>query len=290
MEILKKNYKIDNNAPKEIEWEKYYSESMEEYNILLQTQGEPEKTFQQFFEKNPAFMPGALGFEFSSHYPYMDTLISQPEIGIEIKRKPDFLWLAQNSLEFTPIFIEIESPNKKMFTRSGLPNGEFNQALNQIDEWRGLLNDSDVIRNFYKGFSIPSELQSKIFKPKFILIYGRRNEYDNNDYLRRIRSQKQRDNVVIMSFNRLHAMSGYQQFTCSEVSRGKYNILHIPPTFRYRADRVEILAKYENFEKAIDSMEKTSSERKEFLHKRFSYWIANEKSIMKGMLISGEGE
>lgn len=35
-------------------------------------------------------------------------------------------------------------------------------------------------------------------------------------------------------------------------------------------------------------MEKTSSERKEFLHKRFSYWIANEKSIMKGMLISGE--
>lgn len=38
------------------------------------------------------------------------------------------------------------------------------------------------------------------------------------------------------------------------------------------------------------SMEKTSSERKEFLHKRFSYWIANEKSIMKGMLISGEGE
>ena len=93
----------------------------------------------------------------------------------------------------------------------------------------------------------------------------------------RIRSQKQRDNVVIMSFDRLHAMSGYQQFTCSEVSRGKYNILHIPPTFRYRADRVEILAKYENFEKAIDSMEKTSSERKEFLHKRFSYWITKLK-------------
>ena len=112
-------------------------------------------------------------------------------------------------------------PKQKDVYKIRTANGEFNQALNQIDERRGLLNDSDVIRNFYKGFSIPSELQSKIFKPKFILIYGRRNEYDNNDYLRRIRSQKQRDNVVIMSFNRLHAMSGYQQFTCSEVSRGK---------------------------------------------------------------------
>ena len=128
-----------------------------------------------------------MGGGLSGHYPHMDTLISQPEIGIAVKRKPDFLWLAQDSVDFTPVFIEIERPNKSMFTKEKIPNKDFNQALNQLDEWRGILNGGVNIQAFYQNFSIPLSMQQKNFKPRFVLIYGRRNEYENDEYLQKIR-------------------------------------------------------------------------------------------------------
>lgn len=290
--FFEKKYKVCENAPKEVEWGKYYSEIMEEYKKLLENYSDSEKVFQEFFEKNPSFVPGALGMGggLSGHYPHMDTLISQPEIGIAVKRKPDFLWLAQDSVDFTPVFIEIERPNKSMFTKEKIPNKDFNQALNQLDEWRGILNGGVNIQAFYQNFSIPLSMQQKNFKPKFVLIYGRRNEYENDEYLQKIRSSKQREDVWIMSFDRLLAIFEYKQFTSCRMSQGKYEILHIPPTFRYRADRVSELVKYEGFEGAIDHMEMTSAERKKFLHDRFPYWKNRAEIICKGMIVSQEGE
>ena len=94
------------------------------------------------------------------------------------------------------------------------------------------------------------------------------------------------DNV----FDRLLAIFEYKQFTSCRMSQGKYEILHIPPTFRYRADRVSELVKYEGFEGAIDHMEMTSAERKKFLHDRFPYWKNRAEIICKGMIVSQEGE
>lgn len=291
-DILNKKYEVCKNPPKEIEWEIYKTEVMEEYRELLETKGDSEKEFQLFFEKNPSFLPGALELiGNSSHYPYMDALVSQPEIGIVKNRKPDFLWLAQDSLNFAPVFIEIEKPNKKMFTIKENPNSEFNQALNQIDEWRSLLDDVDNRKSFYKCFSVPKEMQEKTFQPQYLLIYGRRSEYENDNWLRNLRAAKQRENVVIMSYDRLYPLYDYRQFTSCKVTQGKYEILHIPPTFRYRADSVETLVKYENFETRIDSMEKTSEDRKKFLHERYSYWIEKAPELSHGtMIISQEGE
>ena len=133
-------------------------------------------------------------------------------------------------------------------------------------------------------------MQQKNFKPKFVLIYGRRNEYENDEYLQKIRSSKQREDVWIMSFDRLLAIFEYKQLTSCRMSQGKYEILHIPPTFRYRADRVSELVKYEGFEGAIDHMEMTSAERKKFLHDRFPYWKNRAEIICKGMIVSQEGE
>lgn len=291
MNILDKHYEIKKDAPKEIEWEQYYVESMKEYNTLLNENGDCEKVFQDFFEKNPSYVPGALElFGQSGHYPFMDALISQPEIGIVDNRKPDFLWLAQDSLTFSPVFIEIEKPNKKMFTDSGIPNAEFNQAMNQIDEWRYLLKDLDNIRAFYKSFSIPLDMQEKTFNPQFLLIFGKRDEYIENTVLRGVRASKQRENVAIMSFDRLKPLQDYKQFTSCKVSHGEYRIIHIPPTFRYRADSVYTLKQYINFEAAISHMKNTSMERKNFLLERLSYWVDNAEYIMHGLLVSQEGE
>lgn len=113
--LLRKEYEIIKDAPKEIEWDQYCDNVMKEYQILLQDSPDRESVFQNFFEENPSFLPGGLElFGQSGHYPYMDALISQPEIGSIFRRKPDFVWLANDSLSFVPVFIEIEKPSKKL--------------------------------------------------------------------------------------------------------------------------------------------------------------------------------
>ena len=289
--IFERNYTIIDNAPATIEWSKYYSQVMSEYQDLLDKNSDPEKSFQDFFERNPSFIPGGLQLMgHTNHYPYMDTLISQPEIGIRDSRKPDFLWLAEDSLRFTPVFVEIEKPSKKMFTNSGTPSADFTQAKNQINQWKYLLSLPDNIRAFYIQFSIPLDMQAKIFSPQYLLIYGRRSEYQGNDMLTGVRASNEATDFALMSYDRLAPIADYMQFTTCKVSNGEYNILHIPPTFKYRPDRIDTLKKYKGFYEAIPRMDKTSQERKQFLRERYSYWIDNSTIINKGLIISMEGE
>ncbi len=289
--IFERNYTIKDDAPATIEWSRYYSQVMDEYLELLENNSDSEKSFQDFFERNPSFIPGGLQLMgHTSHYPYMDTLISQPEIGIRDTRKPDFLWLAEDSIRFTPVFVEIEKPSKKMFTNSGTPSADFTQAKNQIDEWKYLLSQPDNIRAFYTQFSIPLDMQAKTFSPQYLLIYGRRNEYLGNDIRTGVRASNENNDFVIMSYDRLTPIADYMQFTTCKVSNGKYKILHIPPTFKYRPDRIDTLEEYKDFYEAIPRMDKTSDERKQFLRDRYSYWIDNCATIKKGLIISMEGE
>ena len=289
--MLNKQYELIADAPKEIEWLKYYEKAMEEYNLLLDRNGNNEKVFQDFFEKNPSFIPGALEiFGHSGHYPYMNTLITQPKIGNIMQRIPDFLWLAQDSLSFCPVFIEIESPNKRMFTKNKVVTAEFNQAMNQINEWRHILKNPTNLHLFYEYFDISKELMKKEFNPQFVLIYGRRIEYEEEELLRGIRAEQRRVNVDIFSYDRLKPISDYNQFTCTSVKDYKYTIKSIPPTFRYRADCADVLYKYKGFYDAIDNMEKTSEERKKFLKKRYKYWADFGKRGCPGVLVGMEGE
>lgn len=111
-----KKYQVMKNAPKQLDWEEYCNKSLMEYQSILENYSDDESVFQKFFEENPSFLPGGLElFGNSGHYPYMDALISQPEIGGIFKRRPDYVWLANDSLTFAPVFIEIEKPSKSMF-------------------------------------------------------------------------------------------------------------------------------------------------------------------------------
>ncbi len=291
MNLLRKNYEVILDGPKQINWDEYNLKVSSEYNKLLEEHADSEKVFQEFFERNPCYLPGGLElFGQSGHYPYMHTLISQPDIGIVNTRRPDFLWLANDSLTFTPVFIEIEKPSKKMFNKDGNTTAEFNQALGQIKQWKYILNDANNILAFYEKFNIPLDLRKREFKPQFLLVYGRRKEYEGNELLTGIRAEQRNGNVDIMSYDRLRPLSDYKQFICCKVQNTDYKVMNIPPTFRYRADCAEELLKMQGFYEQIDNMKNTSEERKEFLKSRYQYWIEFGKLSCKGLMCSQEGE
>ena len=160
--MIEKKYEIDKDAPNPISWNEYERKTLNIYYELLASNPDKEDVFQNFFEMHPSFLPGA--FELGSnsgHYPYMNTVITQPKLGASITRNPDFLWLANDSLTFCPVFIEIEKPSKKMFNVNGTTSADFNQALEQIHEWQYLLQDIANRAAFYDYYDIPLHEQKK---------------------------------------------------------------------------------------------------------------------------------
>lgn len=171
--MFERKYEIVPNAPAHTSWDDYSKISLKEYRNLLETASDDETAFQHFFEENPSFVPGAFElFGSSGHYPYTQSLITQPKLdGGIFNRVPDFIWLAQDSLSFTPVLIEIEKPNKRTFTNAAIQSSDFTQALGQLQEWMSLLSIPENILQFYRCFDIPEWMKKKKFAPQYGLIY-----------------------------------------------------------------------------------------------------------------------
>lgn len=272
--MFTKKYEIIADAPAAVSWDKYAKCSYMEYQELLQNHGDDEYVFQKFFERNPSFMPGAFElFGTSGHYPFTQSLITQPQLnGGLFTRIPDFIWLAQDSLFFTPVLIEIERPNRKTFTAAGNQSADFSQALGQIAEWSAMLKVPENILQFYKCFDIPDRIRKKTFAPQYGLIYGRRSEFEGNEFLTQKRAHLVPDNVKLISFDRLHPDPKGHDLLCTFLSHGKYTVKTVPPTYRYSPATADNLSVVSGFDIAIPKMEMTSPERQRFMISRYEYW------------------
>lgn len=290
--MLEKKYEIVPNPPAPLSWDNYAKDSYAEYQTLLSTASNDELAFQKFFEENPSFVPGAFELLGSSgHYPFSHSLISQPEIcGTPFKRIPDFIWLAQDSLYFTPVLIEIERPNKKTFTEAGVQTADFSQALGQISEWKAILSEPENVLNFYKSFNIPERIRDKTFQPQYALIYGRRSEFEDRPFLQKKRAQLVQDKVRLITFDRLYPDPKCDDLLCTKLSQREYKVLSIPPTYRYSPMTAGNLSVVKGFQAAISSMKRTSPERKAFLSERFSYWHDWGLQNYKGIICPSDSE
>lgn len=248
---------------------------MADFEQLLKTDASEETKFQRFFECNPGFMPGARDeFDFlgpSGHSPYLDVLIAQPKISGLISRFPDFMWLASDSVYFTPVIIEIEAPSKKYFNKDGKPSSSFLQARHQLEEWQMILSRPENVMTFYRDFSIPEELRELNFRPHFVLIYGRREEYKSNKLLTQKRAVLINSEQTVMSYDRIKPQIG-DGCVCCNVKDGEYNARALCPTFSIGPMKSELL-KVKNLVQAVDNTDYLEEERRIFLKERIPYWL-----------------
>ncbi|MDH3650865.1 MAG: DUF4263 domain-containing protein [Saprospiraceae bacterium] len=269
-------FEYEVSSPPPISEDEYRKQALEEYHRLLQTSPEKEEVFQDFLEVNPAFVPGmnatAGSGSTSSHGPFRSTLISQPRIkGIEGKI-PDFMWLAFDSSVFSPVLIEIEAPAKKYFTKKRSYSGDLAQALTQLNEWKTILNDATYRSTFFRDFDIPLDLQAKGFWPVYILIYGRRNEFEHDQVLNGLKASLNEADQRIMSFDRLEPFgSPYAGYATCKVKTAKYEAIGLDPRslIGHKADFMDD-TKFTQM--TTDKMMFTANQRKAFLQKRIPFW------------------
>ena len=211
------------NPPAPMPWEEYERRLVNEWQALLNSaEGCNERIIHDFLIQHPCMIPGAYSMTGSSgHGPFpMAVLSESPLSGVGMKI-PDFIWLAKDSATFTPVFIELESPCKRWFTEKGVPTHDLTQAMNQLAEWRGWLNRPENVTVFYETYEIPDYLRRhRTFRPEFVLIYGRRKEFEERPELNRLRDQYERHGQVVMTFDRLRPSRNSSIYMCATKRSG----------------------------------------------------------------------
>ncbi|MBI4910870.1 MAG: DUF4263 domain-containing protein [Acidobacteria bacterium] len=117
-----------------------------------------EGTLQTFLDGHPEFL-----------CPEHEVMLSKPTLGGE--RQPDFAFRIRSALGPRWIFVEIERPNKSIFTKGKefQFTHEFTQAKGQLLQWDTLITQD--LPYFAKRFD-------GLHKPEFYLVYGRDAELD----------------------------------------------------------------------------------------------------------------
>jgi hypothetical protein len=262
-------------GPPGISFEDYAIRLEHEYRDLIAADP-TESDVQRFLEKNPSLVPGAWtpGTK-SGHYPLHCALITQPILPGLTSRRPDFMWIATHSQSWFPTLIEIESPKKRMFMKSGLPTSAFTEARNQLAQWRTWFNDPANVQQFINSYGIPDEYQRfRTMRLHMILIYGKRTEFESNPALSKHRaSLLPGHDEELMSFDRLSIDQALADaITIRAVGHGRFRVVGLPPMFSTGPIHAGRLLHIRGFSDAIDASQDILKDRGEFLKNRVAYW------------------
>jgi hypothetical protein len=234
---------------------------------------------QRFLEQYPSLVPGAFnitGGE-SGHPPKFWGLISQPILPSYHGYIPDFMWISKNSSYVQPVFIEIESPIKKYFGAGTVFSANFNQALSQLEDWKVWISDPTNQIKFRDFYGLNDEPYKRLsFFPAFVLIYGRRKELYEKPIGNKRRHEKEKDDLFIMSYDRLHPRVDWDQFACLKVKEKNgasvISVVSVPETFTLSSTLADVRSNYLDLDKAISNNENIPPQRRDFLIRRLEYW------------------
>lgn len=173
-----------------------------EYMQLLD-RNEVEQVYQNYLEENTMFIPRE--FE-QNHGIHFCTVLRKLPLSSDYK--PDFVYLAKSSDNWNVVLVEIEKPSSKYFKYKSTDfHADFNMALQQINTWRAWI-DEESNRNHFKnntlqGFIEPAHMARNPFNFKYVLVHGRRSEYEGNVLKTSLIRGQQRDDFSIISFDSL---------------------------------------------------------------------------------------
>jgi len=147
-----------------------------------------------------AFDDGSVGLDIASKF----------RLGSEFVA--DFVLLGCRSYGYPLhcVFVELESPRNRAFTKSGLPSAKLNQAIRQITDWQHWLREHSDEFNMslprslkqWHSDTIERDLRSAMMS--FKIVIGRRGDMTRkNDEFRSSFYQLHDGRVEIMSYDRI---------------------------------------------------------------------------------------
>lgn len=266
-------YKLIKDAPPATPWDEYERTAIQSWNELIDgPEASNEQAIHAYLEQNPSFVPGAFSFPVSGHGPLFGGVFTKPPLSGIGMRVPDFMWLATATDITFPMFVEIETPSKRWFTESGQPRAEFTEARTQLVTWKQWLNNPTNRSVFLESYGISHECRYDEIRPQFILVYGRRREFEERPEMRGVRANQQGPDEFHVTFDRLKPDYNAQDFLTLRMDRGQVTAVVIPPTIHLGPHVAPTLVRVANRAEAAMRESRMSPERRRFVADRFAYW------------------
>lgn len=285
---LAQSYTMASQAPPAMAWREYEQLVLARWGELLAS-SPAEKAVQQFLEVHPCMVPGptaAIGY--AGHGVDPPALITQPALPAFTSRIPDFLWIGRNSAAVFPILIEIEAPGKAWFTASGSASAQLTQALGQIHEWKAWFADHHNVASFLKYYDV--ETHGRPLLPRYILVHGRRSEFDANKALVAKRAAMETPDIVLMTYDRLAPDRNADDVMTVKLKADGYHAIFAPPTLELGPNVAEGLARIVGKQDAVLVSPYFTDERRTFMLERLAYWDNWVRTSSKGIRNLGHRE
>jgi Shedu protein SduA, C-terminal len=198
---------------------------MERWRALLDSpESREERLVHAFLERHPSLLPGSNSVDGDSGHPsFPRAVISKPKLPGLSDREPDFMWIATDSGSVYPILIEIETPHKPWFygERAEI-HSDFTHAQGQLAEWRAWFNRGHNRSAFFDYYEVPSMIAQRSLEPRYVLIYGRRANFNGDRRRLEKRAELARDDERLMSFDRLTPAKMSRMYSCVRKTQQGY--------------------------------------------------------------------
>ncbi|MGV9387394.1 Shedu anti-phage system protein SduA domain-containing protein [Nonomuraea sp. NPDC003707] len=234
--------------------------------LLDSPESQDERLIQTFLERHPSLLPGSHSVDGDSgHSAFPMAVITKPKLPGLSDREPDFMWIGTDSGSLYPILIEIETPHKKWFygERAEI-HSDFTHAQGQLAEWRAWFNRGHNRSAFLDYYEIPPVLARRQLAPRFVLVYGRRENYANSLRRQEKRAELARADERLMSFDRLTPAKHGVLYSCMRKEQDGYRVAAVPPCLTI-FNHGEDYQRASGWEEALDSCHDMAALRREYL-------------------------
>ena len=176
-------------------------EDRKEYLRLL-NESPKEQKVQSFLENHTRFIPRAF---VQNHGIHLSLSLRKLAFGADYKT--DFFYFSKSSDDWNAVFIELEKPASKFFRRNSHTfHSDFTRALEQINQWRAWFRSDQnkgTFLSMVRAIHVPAHMASNPTFNKYVLVFGRRSEYERNRERRQLIGAQETDNFKIITFDNL---------------------------------------------------------------------------------------
>ena len=179
----------------------HFEEEKKEFIDLLDKECE-EQTYQSFIEEHTRFIPR--NFE-QNHGIHLGLVLRKLSLGADYRS--DFFFFSKSTVNWNAVFVEIEKPSSRFFKgNTNEFHSDFLKAIQQINQWKAWFLDERNKTSFLstvRMIHVPHHMASNPTNNKYVLVFGRRSEYGNNEDRRRLVMASKTEDIEIITFDSL---------------------------------------------------------------------------------------
>lgn len=160
-----------------------------------------EQSYQRFIETHTEFVPREFLQNHGLHFQ-----IALRKLSFGADYKSDFFYFSKSSDDWHAVLVELEKPQSRFFRHAtNVLHQDFQSAIQQINSWRAWLANANNAESFLRSTLIHSPPHMAINPTafKYVLVMGRRSEYEQNPQRRAIVRAQEREDFKIVTYDSL---------------------------------------------------------------------------------------